>query len=86
MSATKREAEKVLSAVRRRYRGYYDRPQDGPTLMQDWSLWSAAAPRWSVVWEMGPYDWAVEWSPDDTPEGLWTEAQCSFALAVYRED
>lgn len=62
---------------------------DGPVLCRDFELWSGPT-RWAIVWEGGPYDWAIEASStqfaDDRgglPEGVFVEPIVGWALGLY---
>ena len=52
-----------------------------PTLVRDWDY---AGARWSIVWEEGPYDWAVLASGEGlrTP-GTFLEPINGWALGLY---
>lgn len=94
---TKREAERVLAAVKRAFPAWLGKGSVPPKLVKDWN-WGFA---WAIVWEEGPYDWAVLFPhggideefggkhpdvSDRLPEGVWTEAATSWAIAIYPKD
>ncbi len=95
---TKAQAEGVLRAVRRTFKGWFDRPEDGPQLMMDFD-WSGYGPTPSIVWEGGPYDWPHLFSaggrgdlgerypyPPKIPKGVFIEPATGFALSLYRDE
>lgn len=49
---TKAKAEQVLAAVKTQFQA---EPEYGPALVQDFY----DTGHWAVVWEEGPYDWAL---------------------------
>ena len=62
VAVTKRDADKVLAAIRRQFAGWIDpdRPDYGPKLLKDFDWLGTGAPPYAIVWEQGsPYDWAV---------------------------
>jgi hypothetical protein len=56
MPVTARQANAVLRAVKTRYRGWLDPkyPEDDPKLVADY-----AGHGYAVVWEAGPFEWAM---------------------------
>jgi len=84
--ATKTQAAKVLDLVCKKY-GYTVGDPYGPDLRMDFD-WFGYGPTPTIVWEGGPYEWAVECSftlLDDCPQGVWLEPATNWALSVYRE-
>jgi hypothetical protein len=88
----KRDAEKALNAVKRTFKGWYDGPEDGPQLVKDWD-WVGPTP-YAIVWEGGPYDWAMLASGGGRDEvgakvepirvdGVFLEPVTGWALGVY---
>lgn len=95
---TKREAQRVLAALKRQQRAAIA-GGSGPQLVKDWD-WGWTESRvypWAIVWEEGPYDWAdlfpyggieeefgfkIEDVSDRIPEGVFSEAITSWAVAV----
>jgi len=64
---TRAEALAVLSAVKKQFRPYLAK-NDQPVLIRDWS-W-VDAPNYSVIWEGGPYDWAINFGHADVDEEM----------------
>ncbi|MGV8972212.1 MAG: hypothetical protein ACOH10_07805 [Rhodoglobus sp.] len=59
VAVRKADADRVLAAVRRQFAGWLD-PADegGPQLVKDFD-WGAGPAPYAVIWEGGPYDWAM---------------------------
>lgn len=64
VAVRKRDADKVLAAIRRQYAGWID-PKDkddvgigmsGPQLVKNFD-WGCGVAPYAVVWEGGPYQW-----------------------------
>lgn len=69
VAVRKRDADKVLAAVKKKFKAYLDLGT-GPVLLKDWD-WTAGGPvPYAIVWEGGPYDWAVTFNSDDVDEEL----------------
>lgn len=88
----KRDAEKALNAVKRTFKGWIDGPEYGPKLVKDWD-WVGPTP-YAIVWEEGPYDWAMlasgggrtEFGSKVEPvkvDGVFLEPVTGWALGVY---
>lgn len=62
---TKRDAEKVLIAVRRQFRAHLDpkRPDAGPQLRKDWDWFGGKPVPYAIIWEEGPFEWAATFDP-----------------------
>lgn len=65
MTVTQEQAEAVLAAVEAKYQGYWGEQavEDGfvmphPTLVMDFD-WIGTGPQPAIVWEEGPYEWAI---------------------------
>lgn len=63
-TVTKRDAERVLAAVKRQCRAYcvdeHGKPSGSqPEILKDWDWTGHGAAKYSIVWEEGPYNWAV---------------------------
>jgi hypothetical protein len=85
-NATKRQAEAVLAQVRVRYKAHWQGDPEfgipdetGPVLLENWD-WVGLV-RWAIVWEEGPYEWAIDFSP--TIKGVYGEAITSWSLGVF---
>ena len=77
---TKATATKVLRLVEARF--VDEHTTSRPTLIKDWD-W-IGAPGWTIVWEEGPYDWAIGTGlRNDT---YWTEPYAGWALCVWPRD
>ena len=93
---TKRQAEKVLAAVRRQYKPWIT-SSIGPKLVEDWGYYGAPA-KWSIVWEEGPFEWAIMFPyggrdqefgfkladvSDALPEGFYAEPYNGWSVGIY---
>ena len=99
VAVTKRDADKVLAAIRRQFAGWIDpdRPDYGPELLKDFDWLGTGAPPYAIVWEQGsPYDWAVYAGQSyvdeefgfrvkgvEFPPAVWVEAITGWALAIH---
>ncbi len=93
-NATKAQAIATLKAVAKKYgvEPYSLEPQaqgDGdwawsgqPTLVRDYGSWMRVTD-WAIVWEEGPYDWAVMMPQDATPASVFVEPIDSISLGIY---
>ena len=97
LRATRRQGERVLAAVRKMFKGWIQSGDTGPNLVMDWD-WLGYGPQVSIVWEEGPYDWAMLFphggveeefgftlKPVTLPKDIWTEPITSFAIAIIRD-
>lgn len=64
----KADAEKVLAAVKARYKGWFDKPEDGPQLLKDYDYLGLGPAPYAVLWEGGPHEWAIAFTAGDTTE------------------
>jgi hypothetical protein len=98
---TKAQAQKFLTAVRKQCKAALPTGSDlrgGPTLVKDWDWSGYGAAPWSIVWEEGPYDWAILFPyggieeefgcrvadvSANLPEGFYAEAITSWAVGLY---
>lgn len=95
---TKAECVKVLRLLRKQ-RGIKASDSYGPQLIMDWD-WLGHGAWPSIVWEGGPYDWAMYMphggmDPEfgtrmqdmsaDMPAGLWIEPMTSWAVSIYKD-
>lgn len=56
----------------------------GPLLVKDFALWSSPS-RWAIVWEGGPFEWAINITERVAFAPIvFGEAISSFALGLYR--
>lgn len=70
-----------------RYGYQHDGPQ-APIIRMDWDgFWYPKDPAPTIIWEDGPYDWAVTWSlqPDgyDRAAGWFSEPENGCILSYY---
>lgn len=85
MARTKKPTKAQMNALRAVVAAAY--PLDDHSdlvVVMDWD-WSGE-PRPALIWEGGPYDWAIECQQvrdAAMARGLWVEPQTSFALNVY---
>jgi hypothetical protein len=108
MNVTERRAEKVLTALRKQM-GFYLDPfvvegeeftpvtTEQPALVMDWDWPGAPTP--AIMWEAGPYDWAIYFPyggrteegltlPDvsaDMPKGIHAEPYAGWATCLYAD-
>lgn len=54
----KRDAERTLAAIRRMFRSWLGDGAEEPTLVKDYDYGGGTVP-YAILWEGGPYDWAV---------------------------
>lgn len=83
---TKAQALAVLKLVRDKY-GISPTSEYGPELRMDFD-WFGHGGWPTIVWEGGPYDWAVDCSfevLEDCPRGVWLEPATGWALGIYRD-
>jgi hypothetical protein len=90
--ATKRQAQSALRAIRKAY-GYEPGDEDGPRLVEQYHGWYSSYPN-AIVWEGGPYEWAMRCScagcreegvlEVQMPKGTYAEAIDSQALSLYK--
>lgn len=84
---TKAQAERVHQAVCAKY-GFKPGDPHAPQLVMDFD-WFGHGGRPSIVWEGGPYEWAVDCSftllETNPIPGIWYEAATSWALSIYRD-
>lgn len=94
---TQRQAEATLAKVKKMFAAYG--PEfDGLYLNMEWD-WPSGGPTPSIIWEGGPYDWAMlfpgggiseefgaNYPGVKLPAGVWVEAYSGWAICLYRED
>jgi len=77
------KALKVLKAVQKRF--HDDDPIHGPQLVMDFD-WFGYGERPAIIWEGGPYEWAVLFSlslTEDSVKGVFLEPVTNWALGIY---
>ena len=77
MSVTKAEATKVLNAVKAQHKAYIRAADGPPVLLKDWDWTGHGGAKWTVVWETGPFEWAVNFGDGGVDE----ELACLYADA-----
>lgn len=97
---TRKQAEAVLKAIKEQFHTYIgcDPDPNLPVLVMDFD-YLGYGPRPTVVWEEGPYEWAIhafdehrdpEWGwtiqGHEKVDGVWTEPMTSWALSIYLDD
>ena len=82
VAVRKRDAEKVLAAVKRKFAPYIAAGYDPPVLLKDWDWTGYGGAPYTIVWEGGPYDWAVELGWVNVP-GVFAEPITGWALGLY---
>lgn len=80
---TRAQAKQVAALVRKKYG--LKRDETGPELRMNFD-WQGTGAWTAIVWEGGPYDWAVECSFDllpSLPKGVWLEPVTSWSMNIY---
>lgn len=70
---TKREAEKVLAAVKRAFPAWIGgKGSTPPTLVKNWEWgWNYSRTYdWAIIWEEGPYEWTYRFPEGGVDEEL----------------
>ena len=97
VKVTKRDAEKVLAAVRKQFSAYVKGGSDldQPMLIKDWDFFGHGAVPYAIVWEGGPYEWAhlvgggvdeefgFRYESAPIPDNVYVEPYTSYVLAIY---
>ena len=81
---TQKQAEKALAQIKKRYKGYWGAGLEEPKLVKNW-LWSGDVVPYAILWESGPYDWAVNASFIVKVEGVFAEPYTGWALGIYKD-
>lgn len=78
---TRSVAERALAAITRKFAADIE---DGaaPVLVEAWG-WSQDSDHWAILWEEGPYEWALDAWDGQPVEGVFLEPITSWALGVY---
>lgn len=53
-----------------------------PVLVEDYGSFYSTT-RWAIVWEEGPYEWALTVGQENVPDGVFAEPIESFSLGLY---
>lgn len=95
-TVTQRRAEKVLAQVKEVFAPWVE-DGDGPTLNMEWD-WPSSGPTPTILWEGGPYDWAMLFPHGGRaefgfkvkevtlPKGIFAEPYSGWALCLYPDD
>jgi hypothetical protein len=81
-------AAKVHKLVKKQHAAYIAAGYDGPTLVENWDWLGNGGYRWSVVWEEGPYEWAINFpfgGPDPEFGGTIPDVSDGIPATVYAE-
>jgi hypothetical protein len=93
---TRATALAALSAIRKQFG--VGASEIGPTLVKNYESMSGSTVPYAIVWEEGPYDWAIDAFERSVtefghklegvtrPAGLYAEAINGYALGLYRDD
>ena len=80
---TEAKAEKVLKELKKMYPAeYYG---DGMKIVENFR-WSSTTVPFAIIWEEGPYAWAMDASFKLEVAGVWFEPYTSWALSIYSTD
>lgn len=97
MAVTKRQAEQAFAQVKTQFAASIN-PDDkyGPKLIKDWDWLDSGPTRWAIVWEGGPYEWALLAQTGGTseygtkipaaknwPAGTFSEAVTGWAIGIH---
>lgn len=55
----KRDAERALASVRRMFRSWIDAGTEEPVLVRNYDPGFGAPAPFAILWEGGPFDWAI---------------------------
>lgn len=99
MAVTKRQAEQALRQIRKQFWSFIADPIDlnsGPKLVHNWDWLDSGPTKWAIVWEGGPYAWALLAETGGTsefgtkvpaaehwPAGTFAESVTSWAIGIY---
>lgn len=84
-NVTRRDAEKVLHALKVQT-GMLLAEAEGwpqPVIMEDWDWLGDGGTKWSIVWEEGPYEWAIRFPEGGIDEEASIEA-AEFGVTAVR--
>lgn len=98
MAVTKRQAEQAFRQFKEQFKGLLP-PEDyahGPKLINNWDWLESGPTKWAIVWEEGPYEWAMlaqyggktEFggtipAAKHWPAGTFAEAVTSWSIGIY---
>ena len=86
VAVKKRDADKVLAAVKRQFAGWVEpgQPESGPKLVKDFDWLGTGAAPYAVVWESGPYEWTFTAGEGGVDEEMTSLAREFDPKAVVR--
>lgn len=61
MNVTKRDANRVLAAIKKKFSSYIAAGYSGPRLFENWD-----GKRFVISWEEGPFEWTYQPIDDET--------------------
>lgn len=92
---TQKQAQTVLEAIEKRFEPWIAAGGDAPKLIMDFD-WLDVGPSPAIIWEGGPYEWALldpagdieeefglRIPPMELPAEVWTEPVTSWALGIH---
>ena len=95
MAVTKRQAEQAFRQVKEQFKVFID-DVSHPVLIKDWDWLDSGPTKWAIVWEGGPYEWALlaerggktEFGSmiepaKHWPAGTFAEPVTSWAVGIY---
>ena len=86
LTATKQQAQQALEMVKNYFRYAID-GDNAPKLIMDWDWFGEGRGTPSIVWEEGPYEWAIMYTGEHgrMPKGVFAEPATSWALSLYSD-
>lgn len=84
-TVTRTQANKVLASIKKRYAADVTGlgELDQPKLIENWD-WNTDPAPWAIVWESGPYEWAVHATYGGYDEEFRAEYQAEFGEEAAR--
>lgn len=98
MAVTQRQAEQAFRQIKQQFAAFIDPDveQYGPQLIHNWDWLDSGPTKWAIVWEGGPYEWALlaetggrtEFGravppAKNWPAGTFAEPVTSWAVGIY---
>lgn len=77
---TKKQAQAIEKLVCKKY-GYKVGDQGAPKLVMDFD-WLGHGGKPHIVWEEGPYEWAIDFTTDEVE--VFLEPMTNWALGIYQ--
>lgn len=83
---TEQQAQQALEMVKNYFRYAID-GDNAPKLIMDWDWFGEGRGTPSIVWEEGPYEWAIMYTGEHgrMPKGVFAEPATSWALSLYSD-